>query len=179
MLREEWGFKGTVVSDWAGTYSTAPGIEAGVDIEMPGPPKWRTKDAVTKAVKAGTLSQAKVDASARRVLELAKRLGCFEYPDEPPERAVEDAAKDELIKVVGANGLTVLKNEQVLPIPEGSTVAVIGQHATSIVLGGGGSARVDALHTVNVPTGFEKLGYTTKVAAGVPVFGAGKPFTHT
>ncbi|KAF7557701.1 hypothetical protein G7Z17_g399 [Cylindrodendrum hubeiense] len=173
ILREEWGFKGPVISDWMGTYSTGPGINAGVDVEMPGPPKWRTLAAVSKLVQEGSVSEETITDSARRILELAQRLGRFENPEEPPERAVEDAKRDALIERSGAEGIVLLKNNTgVLPIPKNASVALIGHHARTVVLGGGGSARVDALHAITPIEGFEKLGYSTKVALGVPVFGA-------
>ncbi|KAM0327001.1 hypothetical protein ACHAQA_006122 [Verticillium albo-atrum] len=173
VLREEWGFKGLVISDWMGTYSVGPGIDAGVDIELPGPPRWRTLEAVSKLVQDGSLLESTIDKSAVRVLDLARRLGRFENPEEPPERAVEDANRDRLIKESAADGIALLKNENgVLPIKEGSSVALIGQHSWSVVLGGGGSARVDALHAITPIEGFRSLGYTTREARGVPVFGA-------
>uniref|UniRef100_A0A8H7K6F1 beta-glucosidase n=1 Tax=Bionectria ochroleuca TaxID=29856 RepID=A0A8H7K6F1_BIOOC len=173
VLREEWGFNGVVVSDWMGTYSVAPGINAGVDIEMPGLPKWRKKDQVLKLVDGGQISKETIDDSVHRILELAKRLGRFEDPTEPPEREVQDAERDALIETSAAEGIVVLKNDNnVLPIPKGASVALIGHHATSVVLGGGGSARVDALHAITPVEGFEKRGHPTSVALGVPVFGA-------
>ncbi|EEU35586.1 uncharacterized protein NECHADRAFT_122923 [Fusarium vanettenii 77-13-4] len=173
VLRDEWGFQGPVISDWMGTYSVAPGINAGVDIEMPGPPKWRTPDAVSKLVQQGSITEETINKSVLRILKLAYRLGRFENPEEPPERAVEDQARDDLIKEAAADGIVLLKNAgDILPISKSSTVALIGQHASSVVLGGGGSARVDALHAVTPIEGFQRLGYDTRTAAGVPVFGA-------
>ncbi|KAK7414938.1 hypothetical protein QQX98_006263 [Neonectria punicea] len=173
ILRTEWGFEGPVISDWMGTYSVAPGINAGVDIEMPGPPKWRKPGVVSKLIQEGGISEDTITDSARRILELAKRLGRFENPEEPPERAVEDADRDALIARSAAEGIVLLKNkDNILPIPRNASVALIGHHATSVVLGGGGSARVDALHAITPIEGFKKLGYRTKTALGVPVFGA-------
>lgn len=173
VLRAEWGFKGLVISDWMGTYSVGPGIDAGVDIELPGPPRWRTVDAVTKLVSDGTLAESTIDASATRLLDLARRLGRFEKPEEPPERAVENEERDRLIRDAGADGITLLRNDgDVLPISPGSSVALIGQHSWSVVLGGGGSARVDALHAITPVQGFRNLGLPTREARGVPVFGA-------
>ncbi|KAH7152676.1 glycoside hydrolase superfamily [Dactylonectria macrodidyma] len=173
VLRNEWGFKGPVISDWMGTYSSGPGINASVDVEMPGPPKWRTPEVVSNLVQDGSVSEETITNSARRILELAQRLGRFEDPGEPPERAVEDAERDALIKNAGADGIVLLQNKaDVLPIPKGASVALIGHHARSVVLGGGGSARVDAVHAITPVEGFEKLGYRTNVALGVPVFGA-------
>lgn len=173
VLREEWGFQGVVISDWMGTYSTQAGIEAGVDIEMPAPAKWRKKEQILPLIKNQSLSLDAIDKTALRVLTLAKRLGRFDNPEELPECAQEDAERDDFIKHSAADGMVLLKNnEGVLPIPRDGSVAMIGQHAGSLVLGGGGSARVNALHDVSPIKGMQNLGYSIRVAAGVPVFGA-------
>ncbi|KAJ5652987.1 glycoside hydrolase superfamily [Penicillium longicatenatum] len=169
ILRKSWGFTGLVISDWMGTYSLGPSLEAGLDFEMPGPPKKRTWDNVVRAIDDGSL--------ARRVLQLAERLGRFGDPSEPPEQAVQDATRDNFIKNSAAEGMVLLKNDGILPIPKGASVAIIGQHARSVVLGGGGSARVDALHAVSPIDGLKNLGFDLKVALGVPVFGA-VPHAH-
>lgn len=132
----------------------------------------RTYDAVVEAIQAGSLSEKAITKSAGRILYLARRLGRFEAPGEAPERALEDEERDLFIKNSAAEGMVLLKNEDVLPTPKEATVAMIGQHAHSAALGGGGSARVDALHGITPIEGMERLGYRVNTAAGVPVFGA-------
>ena len=172
VLREDWGFKGTVLSDWMGTYSTSACINAGQDVELPGPTKWRGAR-LLEAVKAGEVAEETINVSITRILELAKRLGRFDDPSEPPERAVEDAERDRFIAEAGAEGMVLLKNDgDVLPIPLAESVALIGHHAWNVVLGGGGSARVDALHAIPVVGGMQALGYDVTLAEGVPIFGA-------
>ena len=172
VLRKEWGFQGLVVSDWMGVYSTADGINAGVDVEMPGPTDWRA-DKLVKAVENGLVSTATIDESALRVLKLAKRLGRFEDPEEPPEQEAENEERDTFIRKAGAEGMVLLKNENdVLPLSKDFSVALIGHHATHASLGGGGSARVDAIRAVSPAEGFKAAGYNTTVAPGVPVYGA-------
>ncbi|KXJ84628.1 glycoside hydrolase superfamily [Microdochium bolleyi] len=158
VLRKEWGFKGLVMSDWMGIYSTARGLETGQDLEMPGPTKWRSVGEVKEQIRTGAVTEETINTSARRVLELARRLGLWDNPEEPPERCVEDPATNALIRDAGAEGITLLRNEGgVLPIPKTATVAIIGQHATSVVLSGGGSARVDAQHAITLVDGLQKL----------------------
>ncbi|KAL4900763.1 hypothetical protein BDW74DRAFT_170545 [Aspergillus multicolor] len=172
VARGEWGFDGVVVSDWMGVYSTFESINAGVDIEMPGPTKWRG-DKLLKAIDKGEVSEDTIDASATRVLELAKRLGRFEDPDETPEVALQNPERDQFIQAAGAEGMVLLKNEgNVLPLPKGSTVAVIGHHGSNAALGGGGSARVDSLRAVSPIQGLKEAGFSVMESPGVPVFGA-------
>ncbi|KAL7940829.1 glycoside hydrolase superfamily [Trichoderma barbatum] len=172
VLRREWGFDGLVVSDWMGTYSTAQSLIAGVDIEFPGPTRWRGEKLI-KAIADGEVSEAIIDKSARRVIALASSLGLFEKPEEQPEREAADEQRDQFIRDSAAEGMVLLKNDDnVLPLKEGSQVALIGYLAENVSLGGGGSARVDALHAVSMIQGFKKLEIKSKFEPGVPVFGA-------
>ena len=146
ILRNEWGFSGLVISDWYGTYSTTPALKAGLDLEMPGPSKWRG-DKLFKAVQAGDVSEALVNMSVSRILTLAKKLGCFEHPDERPEVEAVDPERDAFIADAAADGMVLLKNDNdLLPLSPKASIALIGYHAKIVSLGGGGSARVDAIH---------------------------------
>ncbi|GES58878.1 glycoside hydrolase [Aspergillus terreus] len=172
ILRGEWGFQNLVVSDWMGVYSTAQCLNAGVDLEMPGPTKWRGEK-LLQAVEQGEVSDETVDASARRVLELARVLGRFEHPEEAPEQSVSNTDRDLFIRDASTAGMVLLKNDgDVLPLPKASTVTVIGYHALHVALGGGGSARVDAIHAVNPIEGLRAAGYEVDACPGVPVYGA-------
>jgi beta-glucosidase len=171
VLRQEWGFDGLVMSDWMGTYSTAESINAGVDLEMPGPTKWRG-DLLQQAIITNKVSETTVNDSVKRVLQLAKVLGRFEDPSEPLERVVEDPRRDDIIAHAAAEGIVLLKNEGILPICRTKTVGMIGQHAYLASIGGGGSAMVDAIHSVSPITGLAQLGVKVKASPGVPVYGA-------
>ncbi|GIU91022.1 MAG: hypothetical protein KatS3mg010_2121 [Acidimicrobiia bacterium] len=76
VLKREWGFDGFVVSDWFGTHSTAPAANAGLDVEMPGPPQW-FGPALARAVEAGDVDAAVLDDKVRRVLVALGRTGAF------------------------------------------------------------------------------------------------------
>ncbi|RDW61455.1 hypothetical protein BP5796_11347 [Coleophoma crateriformis] len=172
VLRKEWGFSGLVLSDWVGTYSTVESLVAGVDLEMPGPTKWRGK-LLIDALEKGLITQETIDKSAKRVLELAKVLGRFDSPYEPPERAAENLERDAFIRDASAEGMVLLKNDKdTLPLPSNASIALIGYLATTVSLGGGGSARVDSLHAVTPLQGLEELGVKCNFHPGVPVFGA-------
>lgn len=170
VLRQEWGFDGLVMSDWMGTYSTAESVNAGVDLEMPGPTKWRG-DLLQQAVVENKVPEKTINDSVKRVLQLAKVLGRFENSSEPLERAIEDPRRDNIITDAAAEGIVLLKNEGILPIRGRKTVAMIGQHAHLASIGGGGSAMVDALHSVSPIAGMEQVGVRVKASPGVPVYG--------
>ena len=69
VLRDDFGFDGVVFSDWFGTHSAAASLEAGMDLEMPGPPIERG-DKLLAAVRDGEVAESRVDESVRRLLEL-------------------------------------------------------------------------------------------------------------
>ncbi|KAL2833969.1 glycoside hydrolase superfamily [Aspergillus pseudoustus] len=172
VVRQEWGFDGLVVSDWMGVYSTADSVNAGVDVDLPGPTQWRGGK-LLQAIQDGKVSEETIDSCARRVLELAKRLGRFESPEEPPEVALQNPERDQFIREAGAQGMVLLKNENsILPLPEKATVALVGHHAFNAALGGGGSARVDSIRAVSPVEGLKEAGFNVIEAPGVPVFGA-------
>lgn len=172
VLRKEWGFKGLVISDWMGTYSTAEALNAGLDLEMPGPTKWRGQKLID-AFNDKSVSQDTIDESVRRVLHLARSLGRFERPEEAPEIERQDRERDTFIRDAAADGMVLLKNiEDTLPIPRSASVAVIGQLGKVVSLGGGGSAKVNPLRAETPIQGLEKVVSMLSYAPGVPVFGS-------
>lgn len=69
ILREEWGFEGIVMSDWFGVNSIVPSVDAGIDLEMPGPARKRGKN-LSDAVKKGFMEEKTLDPCVRRILQL-------------------------------------------------------------------------------------------------------------
>ena len=86
VLREEWGFAGLVMSDWGAEHDTVQSVLAGCDLEMPGPTRERG-DKLVAAVRDGRLAADAVRACARRVLQLADRLGSFADPGKRSDEA--------------------------------------------------------------------------------------------
>lgn len=77
ILRDEWKYEGVVISDWFGTNSIVPSLEAGMDLEMPGPARKRGQK-LLDAVRLGHLKEQTIDKSAKRVLELVCNALCNE-----------------------------------------------------------------------------------------------------
>ena len=75
ILRNEWGFDGLVISDWYGTYSLAEAINAGLDLEMPGPPRWRSFTLVNASLGSGKISPRSLDDRAKNILQFVQKLG--------------------------------------------------------------------------------------------------------
>ncbi|MGR9277950.1 glycoside hydrolase family 3 C-terminal domain-containing protein (plasmid) [Rhizobium leguminosarum] len=150
VLRQEWRFDGIVMSDWFGSHSTAETINAGLDLEMPGPARDRGEKLVA-AVREGRVEAATVRAAAQRILLLLERVGAFEKKPDLTEQAVDLPEDRALIRRLGAEGAVLLKNDGILPLAKTSLdrIAVIGPNAASARVMGGGSAQIAAHYVVS------------------------------
>ncbi|KAH8899447.1 glycoside hydrolase family 3 protein [Thozetella sp. PMI_491] len=144
ILRGEWGYDGTVVSDWGGLNSTVESLKAGCDVEFPFSAKFRF-DKVLEALNQHRITQDDIDRAAENVLTLVERTKGDDMSEELPEREDDRPETRALIREAGAQGLTLLKNEcSVLPLdPKTTKVAVIGPNANRAIAGGGGSASLN------------------------------------
>ena len=139
VLREEWGFDGLVMSDWDAVNIREDGVAAGLDLEMPsshGVGQRRILDAVA----AGTLSEADVDRSVTRVLELVDRA----LPALAPGQTFDADAHHALAREAAIESAVLLKNDGgLLPLARsGGLVAVIGEFARNPRYQGAGSSQV-------------------------------------
>ncbi|KAH7141905.1 glycoside hydrolase superfamily [Dactylonectria macrodidyma] len=148
VLRGEWNWDGLVMSDWGGTNSSADALNAGVDLEMPGPSRWRKPSVILAAIRSGQLTEKTIEERARCVLGFLKQLKCFDNPawSEPGEQAINKPEHAALIREAGAKGIVLLKNQdQCLPLTreklKGKKVALLG-YAKECLAHGGGSASV-------------------------------------
>lgn len=139
VLRDEFGFDGVVVSDWYGTHSAAQSLEAGLDLEMPGPPRERGA-ALLAAVEAGETTVTRVDESVRRLLTLFNWL---QLDGAEAEEGTDDSdATRDIIRRAAIAGMVLLKNQGVLPLAANEPIALLGPNAGRGQVQGGGSARV-------------------------------------
>lgn len=148
VLRGDWGFDGLVMSDWFGSHSTAPTVNAGLDLEMPGPSRDRGEKLVA-AVEAGEVSRDTARARARAVLSVMQWTGAL-YDSRPHEERADDKPENRaLIRRAGAEGTVLLKNDGVLPVRAGQRIAVIGPNAKVAQIMGGGSSQLNPHYRVS------------------------------
>ncbi len=187
VLKKEFGFKGFVVSDWGSTYSTAPTVNAGMDLEMPGGPPmeaflklpraneqgssggWLTADKVLAEVKAGHITEATLDDNVSRILRVIIESGLMAHPHTATGDV--DTAEQKKIALQGATeGIVLLKNEGSL-LPFDATkihsIAVIGPNAVVARTGGGGSSLVRPKHAVSPLEGIKQ-----RAGAGIQITSA-------
>lgn len=159
VLREEWGFRGLVVSDWGAVEHRVPALAAGLDLEMPGPQS-DSVAAVVAAVRSGDLDAAVLDTAVRRVRALADRVAAA-APS--PSSAVAHHA---LAREAAAESMVLLRNDgALLPLDTAQAVGIIGEFARSPRIQGAGSSQVSP---ARLDTALESIGSIAPVefAAG-------------
>ena len=172
LLRHEWGWDGVVMSDWFGTRSTAPAANAGLDLEMPGPPA-HMGERLLEAVRKGEVDEKTLDEKVRRLLWIRERTGLFEDPGPHPEQERDVPEHRALARQAAAEAIVLLKNSPaagdgppVLPLDLGAirSIALIGPNAEQGRVLGGGSAAVRP-HYVVSPLGAirERVGDAVQV----------------
>lgn len=149
VLRKEWHYDGIVMSDWFGSHSTAPTVNAGLNLEMPGPARDRGAKLVA-AVEAGEVSRETLRSRVLDILRLMERTGALDDHSEWVERADDRAEHRALIRRAGAEGAVLLKNAgEVLPLSGEGKIAVIGPNAKVAQIMGGGSAQLNPHYRVS------------------------------
>lgn len=145
VLKQDWGYKGWVMSDWGAVHSTIPAANNGLDqqsgSEFDKSPYFG--GALEEAVASGHVTQARFDNMVFRILRTMFDKGVVDHP--VAEGGAIDFASNGLVSRAGAEeGMVLLKNaNQVLPLRKDlKTIAVIGGHADVGVLSGGGSSLV-------------------------------------
>lgn len=145
ILREKWGYKGFVVTDWGAVKDRVNGVQAGLDLEMPGGGGVQD-DKIVEAVKNGTLSEAELDKAVRNMLQFVA-----DYQEQrKPETKINRDANTVLSGNLAARCAVLLKNEDhVLPLSSNAKVAFIGEFAAKPRYQGAGSSHINVPHAVS------------------------------
>ena len=174
ILRDEWGFRGIVISDWGGTHSTVKAALGGLDVEMPSDRYFG--QALIDSVKAGVVPEEVIDQKVRNLLRV--RLTVPAVPKEVANKQMtSQPAQQQIAYEVASRSIVLLKNESLLPIDaqKVKTIAVIGDNATRRMAQGGVGAGVKALYEITplqgLQTALEGTGITVKHAQGYIVPG--------
>ncbi|HEY3290677.1 MAG TPA: glycoside hydrolase family 3 N-terminal domain-containing protein, partial [Anaerolineae bacterium] len=147
ILKNEWGFEGLVVSDWGAVHDRVAGLQAGLDLEMPGPKAQRVQS-VIDAVRKGTLKEAALDESVRRILNIVYKTA--ETPKVASGGSFDVEAHHALARRIAGEGIVLLRNNGILPLKNPQHIAVIGHAAQVAHFQGGGSSHINATR-VDVP----------------------------
>lgn len=147
VLRERWGFQGVTISDWGAVHDGVAAAKAGLDLEMPGPPR-HMGERLADEVERGRIDGPTVLRSARRVAELAESAAGAGVAGTANEVAPDLPEHRELARRAAARSMVLLKNDSLLPLEPSKLVrvAVLGPLAAVPAVQGGGSAKVRPHH---------------------------------
>jgi beta-glucosidase len=176
ILKDEWGFKGAVVSDWAANHTIFESVQGGLDLEMPGPAKYYKL--LGDAVQNWQIDEDTVDQAARRVLRLVLLSGRMDK--KVSKGAVNTPAHQKLSRQLAEEAITLLKNEGgILPLDKSiKSIAVIGPNAAEAVIEGGGSSKVPPLYRVSPLEALKKrLDGKVRIEYSAGSENADEPFT--
>lgn len=142
ILRGDWGFDGAVITDWGGSNDHALGVKRGSTLEMPAPGGDSVRE-LLRAIRAGTLTEADVDARLRELLPLVQST--TEALAKAP-RTFDEDAHHALARRAAAESIVLLKNkDKLLPLAPGTKTAVIGDFAKTPRYQGAGSSAVNSI----------------------------------
>ncbi len=159
ILREKWGYRGLVMTDWGGMNDRVKAFLAGVDLEMPGSGGFFDAK-VKQAVRQGHLPEERINECAGRVLEAA-----FQLNKNKQNLSYDIKEHHILAKKIAAESAVLLRNEGILPIAGSARIAVVGGLARKLRYQGSGSSHIkphmissllDGLNELNVEYAYYK-----------------------
>ena len=156
ILRDEWGYEGTVMTDWFGGKDGAKQMWAGNDMLQPG--KKEQFDSIVAGVNSGKLNEADLDRNVSRILNLVEktpRYQGYQYSNKPDLKAHATVTRQS-----AAEGMVLMKNSEVLPFNKNiKNVALYGCTSYDFIAGGTGSGNVNHAYVVSLVDGLKNGGY--------------------
>ena len=150
ILKQEWGFDGAVISDWGGAHSTEEAITNGLDLEFGtwtdgltmgatnAYDNYYLANAYKRLIKEGKFTTRELDEKVRRVLRLMFRTNMNR---QRPYGSMCSEAHYAAARKIAGEGVVLLKNDRnILPIPTGARILVVGENAIKMMTVGGGSS---------------------------------------
>lgn len=154
ILRNEWGYQGTIMSDWYGVYSISESLEAGLNLEMPGPTRFRQELQTIHKVQTNEIHRDVIDENVRYILKFINESLKAKIPTDLIPQPNNSPQVSNLLREIGDEAIVLLKNDNnLLPLSPISskgneTIAIIGPNAKVAQESGGGSASMRTSYKV-------------------------------
>jgi beta-glucosidase len=146
ILKEEWGHRGLVLSDWGATNERVDALAAGMEVEMPGPNP-ENDASIAAAVAEGRLDEFLLDQAVEHILQLIYEVEKTLAEDFTYDRTAHHA----LARKAAGEGAVLLKNQEgALPLEESARVALVGEMARQPRFQGAGSSLVNPSQLDNI-----------------------------
>jgi beta-glucosidase len=167
VAKNEWGFRGIIMSDWTSTYDGIAAANGGLDLEMPAG-AFMNRQTLLPAIQQGKVTVATIDDKVRRILRTAIRFGWLDRDqtdlsipryNQQGRNAALTAARESQVLLKNDGGLLPLNKRKI------RSIAVIGPDAYPAVPVGGGSARVEPFVATSILEGISNY-----LGAAVPVY---------
>ncbi len=162
ILRNEWGFKGLVMSDWGACSRLSTSVKAGQDLDMPGT-RGEHQEKCIKDFEEGLITEDEINVAAERMMALVDKYNYKKSRTRKPcdhHKAAVDVAKKCAV---------LLKNDGILPLEGAKKVTVIGELARTMRFQGGGSSHINVPEYKNAIKALEELGISVEFAPGYHV----------
>lgn len=156
VLRDMWGFKGVVMSDWGATHSTGRAMRGGLDLDMDGKnqAKYFNRDSLKTVLGNEGITLKMIDEKVRHILGMIYRFES-DKDSSAEHEPTENKNNSAVAQKVAEEGIVLLKNQgSLLPIPNAKSVMVVGPFADQIPRGGG-SSKVTPFHSTSITGGLK------------------------
>jgi beta-glucosidase len=166
VLRNEWGFKGMIMSDWWAVHSSIPTAQGALDIEMPFG-DFMNINYLKSSIESGIVPVEAINKKVKNILTLMFKLGIFDKSTLEDKLLINSTENRRTAYETALSSIVLLKNDQnILPLNKVrlKTIAVIGPNADTARTGGGGSSEVDPINPVSFLEGLKnKLPANVKI----------------
>ena len=158
ILRDKWGFKGFVISDWNSMYDTEAPLKAGLDLEKP-QGKYYTEEKIMRLINEGKVSEEDINVRVSSILFSFIKAGIYGRPIKDLKFEEFSQKHDQIALDIARESIVLLKNDSILPISSDSNkkIVLIGPNMNPTPTGGGGSSYVKPYKPKSLLTAFQEL----------------------